>query len=210
LRTGDVLESVWSFLFRIEGDNSTPAKLQPAVEPLAEFAQAVNVNYTLGVDLMNGNLIPSVAEAVQWVNGIPNNLIQAIEIGNEPDLYVSQNARPVLPYDFPEYLAQYQEWLAGIDLAIGTNFGVVAPSLATSNWKLSTEAAFENGTLTPTIASQHAYCAGPASEDPDLQSRQTRLRRIRVLVGIFGRMIVSFQGNRSYIPLACEATIPRR
>jgi hypothetical protein len=28
---------------------------------------------------------------------------------------------------------------------------------------LSTEAAFENGTLTPTIASQHAYCAGPAT-----------------------------------------------
>jgi hypothetical protein len=150
-------------LFRIEGDNSTPAQQQPAVEPLAEFAQAVHVNYTLGVDLMNGNLSPSVAEATQWVSGIPNNLIQAIEIGNEPDLYVAQHARPVLPYDFPEYVAQLQEWETGIQLAVGTNFGFMAPSTATSVWKLSTEAAFENGTLTPLIASQHAYCAGPAT-----------------------------------------------
>jgi hypothetical protein len=42
------------------------------------------------------------------------------------------------------------------------------------------------------------------------QSRQTRLRRIRVLGGIFRRMIASFQGNGSHIPLACEATLPRR
>jgi hypothetical protein len=49
-----------------------------------------------------------------------------------------------------------------------------------------------------------------APEDSDSQSRQTRLRRIRVLGGIFGGMIASFQGNRSYIPLACDDTFPGR
>jgi hypothetical protein len=35
------------------------------------------------------------------------------------------------------------------------------------------------------------------------------LRRIRVPGGIFGRMIAGFQGNRSYIPLACDDTFSR-
>src|ERR1039457_6139494 len=51
---------------------------------------------------------------------------------------------------------------------------------------------------------------GTNMEDSDSRSRQTRLRRIRVLGGIFGRRIVSFQGNRSYIPLACDDTFPGR
>jgi len=49
-----------------------------------------------------------------------------------------------------------------------------------------------------------------ASEDSDSQARQTRLRRTRVLGGIFGRRIASFQPNRSYIPLACHDTFPGR
>ena len=149
-------------LYRVEGDNTTAAELEPAVEPLAEFAQAVNVNYTLGVDLMNGNPATSEAEASQWVNGIPNDLIQAIEIGNEPDLYGDQGAR-VSPYDFVDYLPQFQQWQQGIQATIGSKFGMMGPSAATSVWKASTQAAFEAGTLTPVIATQHAYCAGPAT-----------------------------------------------
>jgi len=149
-------------LYRVEGDNTTAAELEPAVVPLTEFARAVNVNYTLGVDLMNGNPATSEAEASQWVSEIPNKLIQAIEIGNEPDLYGDQGAR-VSSYGFADYLAQFQQWQQGIQSTIGSNFGIMGPSAATSVWKASTVSAFAAGTLTPVIATQHAYCSGPAT-----------------------------------------------
>jgi hypothetical protein len=43
-----------------------------------------------------------------------------------------------------------------------------------------------------------------------IRSRGKRACRDCVLGGIFGRMIASFQGNRSYIPLACDDTFPGR
>jgi hypothetical protein len=145
-------------LFRIEGDNTTAAQLQPDIEPLVEFAQAVNVNYTLGVDLMSNNLANAETEAAQWVNGIPNDLIQAIEIGNEPDNYVNQGMR-TSPYTYPDYSAQFQQWQQGIQASIGDQFGVMGPSGASSAFNAGSESDMATGFILPTIVSQHAYLA---------------------------------------------------
>jgi hypothetical protein len=149
-------------LFRIEGDNSTLAGIQADTEPLVELAQALNVNYTLGVDLMTDNLSLTESEASTWVNGIPNNLIQAIEIGNEPDNYVSQNMRPST-YTFSNYQGEIQQWQQGIQSLIGTNIGIMGPSIAGSSWDASTESAIASGSLSPVIVSQHAYLSGAAA-----------------------------------------------
>lgn len=149
-------------LFRISADNVTPADLQPDIEPLVELAQNVNVKYTLGVDMWQNDPVMSEAEAVQWVDGIPNNLIQAIEIGNEPDEYPYNGARTAA-YDWTAYLAEFQLWKLGIQTLVGTNFGSMGPSMAASGWKANAETAFENLTLAPVIGSQHAYCGGPAA-----------------------------------------------
>ena len=151
-------------LFRIEGDNSQASDLEGCIEPLTELAQAVNVNYTLGVDLMNNNVSVAEAEASAWMNGIPNGLIQAIEIGNEPDVYPYNGARPS-SYDFPEYLAQFQQWKQGIQSATSNNFGVMGPSYggsAASAWETGSQSALAAGTLRPVIVSQHAYLPNPA------------------------------------------------
>jgi len=149
-------------LFRIEGDNSTLAGIQADTEPLVEFAQALNVNYTLGVDLMTDNLSLTESEASTWVNGIPANLIQAIEIGNEPDNYPSQNMRPST-YTFSNYQAEIQEWQQGIQSTIGGNVNIMGPSVAGSSWDAGMEGAISSATLTPTIVSQHAYLSGAAA-----------------------------------------------
>jgi Chitobiase/beta-hexosaminidase C-terminal domain/Fn3 associated/Glycosyl hydrolase family 79 C-terminal beta domain len=149
-------------LFRIVGDNTTAAQLQPDIEPLVEFAQAVNVNYTLGVDLMNDNVATAEEEATQWVNGIPNNLIQAIEIGNEPDGYVGEGAR-TSPYTYPEYSAQFQQWQQGIQASVGDQFGVMGPSGAGSAFNAGSESDMAAGIILPVIVSQHAYLAPAAT-----------------------------------------------
>jgi len=64
--------------------------------------------------------------------------------------------------------------------------------------------------MVPRLPKQNRQIEEEPRKIPIRQSRQTRLRRIRVLGGIFGRMIASFQGNRSYIPLACDDTFPGR
>jgi len=147
-------------LLRIEGDNAQASDLQGDIEPLAELAQAVNVNYTLGVDLWNNDVATAEAEASAWMNGIPNGVIQAFEIGNEPDNYPYQGARPS-SYAFPQYLAQFEQWQQGIQSVTGNSFGVVGPSYAGAAWEASSESALVAGTLTPYIVSQHAYLAGP-------------------------------------------------
>jgi hypothetical protein len=148
-------------LLRIAVDNTTAAQLQPDVEPLAEFAQAVNVHYTLGVDLMNNNVDDSAAQATQWVNGIPNDVIDAIEIGNEPDNYPYQGVRPST-YGFTDYLAQFQEWQQAVQAATGGQIGVMAAATAGSAWRADAESTLSNQTFSPVLVSQHAYCGGPA------------------------------------------------
>lgn len=145
---------------RITGDDSEVADIQADTGPLAELAQAVNVNYFLGVDLWNGNVSLAQAEASAWMTGIPNELIQAFEIGNEPDVYPFNGARPS-NYSFTQYLAQFQQWQKAVDGTTGSGFGIMGTSMgAETNWVPNSIAALASGALSPTIASQHSYLGG--------------------------------------------------
>jgi len=143
-------------LMRITGDNSTLSNLQPDAQPLLELSQALNIHYALGVDLMNNNLSVAQAQAVQWLSLIPASVIDAIEIGNEPDNYIGQNKR-VAPYAFTDYLVDFQAWQQGIQNVVGSGVGIMGPSTAGSSWNAGATAGFQAGTFLPTIVSQHAY-----------------------------------------------------
>jgi hypothetical protein len=153
-------------LIRILGDDSQTSAIQADVEPLVEFAQAVNVNYILGVDLWNNDVTIAEAEASTWMNGIPNDLIQAFEIGNEPDAYAFNGAR-ASTYDFTEYLPQYQQWRAAIHSSTSPHFKTMGPSISEetqwtfATWVASTESALTTGAMAASMVSQHAYVGGP-------------------------------------------------
>lgn len=147
-------------LFRIEDDETQLSDIQAIIEPLAEFASAVNVNYTLGVDMFNNNVGLAESEAQAWKEGIPNNLIQAFEIGNEPDNYQYNGAR-ARTYNFSQYLAQFQQWAAGIESATGGGIGVSGPSMGQeANWIPDTEKELASGAIAPVIVAQHGYVGG--------------------------------------------------
>ncbi len=164
-------------LIRIEGDNTTPSQLQPDIEPLVELAQNVNVNYTIGVDLMNDNVATAQAEAAQWVSGIPNNLIQAIEVGNEPDNYAWAGVRPS-DYAFSQYLPEFQTWQQSIQSTIGTGINLMATSTATSTWNPAAEGALSSQTFTPGLVSQHGYLAGGSSLPADYLLQPTSVTKL--------------------------------
>jgi hypothetical protein len=143
-------------LIRIPGDDTQLSDIQAGIEPLVELAQAVNVDYTLGVDLWNNTLPLAQSEASAWINGVPNGLIYAIEIGNEPDVYPTNGARPST-YSFNQYLAQFQQWQTGVDSVTGNAFQLIGPSLGSDWWVPDAQPALTADTLTPNVVSQHAY-----------------------------------------------------
>jgi len=152
-------------LIRIEADDTQLSDIQADVEPLAELAAAVNVNYTLGVDMWNNNLPLAEAQAAAWTQGnIPASVIQAIEIGNEPDDYPYESVRPST-YSFAQYLAQFQQWQQGISATIGGSIPSMGPSMGQqTHWIPNTEAALIQGQMAPSIVSQHAYVGGDTQD----------------------------------------------
>ena len=154
---------------RVRADGSQVNEIQADVEPLVELAQAVNVNYTLGVDLWQNSLSLAEAETTAWTNGVPNNLIQAIEIGNEPDCYEFNGARPPT-YDFAQYLLQFQQWKEGVQAATGWSIGIIGPSYGQptrwtyATWVASAEVALASEALSDKIVSQHAYVGAPTQD----------------------------------------------
>jgi hypothetical protein len=157
---------------RVLGDDSQTSNIQADVEPLVELAQAVNVDYILGVDLWNDNLSIAEAEASTWMNGIPNDLILAFEIGNEPNVYPVNGARPTT-YVYANYLPEYQQWAQGIQSSTGSNFGIMGPSYGVENahvrttWIAGAQSSFASGAMNPTIVSQHHYVNGPGTYPAD-------------------------------------------
>jgi hypothetical protein len=159
-------------LIRVMGDDSENSNIQADTEPLTELAQAVNVDYILGVDLWHNNVSIAEAEASTWVNGVPNNLIYAFEVGNEPDVYPVNGARPST-YLFADYLPQFQEWRTAIHSSAGPNFRTTGPSYGEEDkyqrltWIAGAQAAFAANEMNPSIVSQHAYVTGPGTYPAD-------------------------------------------
>jgi len=147
-------------LFRIAADDTQVSDIQAAIEPLAEFAQAVNVRYTLGVDMLHNNVGLAESEAEAWKEGIPNNLIEAFEIGNEPDVYPVNGARPS-SYNFTNYLPQYEQWVTAVKSGTGGGIGVTGPSMGQeTDWAAGVEGALASGAMAPGTVTQHAYVGG--------------------------------------------------
>jgi hypothetical protein len=167
-------------LIRVLGDDSQTTNIQADVEPLVELAQAVDVNYILGVDLWNNDLSIADAEASTWMNGIPNDLIQAFEIGNEPNVYPVNGARPAT-YVFADYLTEYQQWAKSVRSSTSSSFGIMGPAYGCEDahvritWVVPAQTAIVSGAMRPSIVSQHYYVNGPGTYPADylLQSGST-------------------------------------
>jgi hypothetical protein len=146
---------------RITGDDSKLSDIQADTAPLAQLAAAANVDYILGVDLWSGNVSLAQEETTAWLSGIPNDEILGFEIGNEPDVYPYNGARPS-SYTFAQYLTQFQQWQKEVSATAGSGFAIMGTSMgAETNWVPSANAALASGALSATIVSQHSYLGGP-------------------------------------------------
>jgi hypothetical protein len=103
------------------------------------LAQALGGHLIMGIDLAADRPAIAAAEARSLLEGIGTKYIQALEIGNEADLYGTfpwyrdrrgrvYSARPPT-YDFDDYLADFAHWRAAMPPV-----PLAGPAFAAPNW----------------------------------------------------------------------------
>jgi hypothetical protein len=110
------------------------------LQTTAALAAALDARVILGLNLAGGRPAVAADEAGAFRRGIGSRYIDALEIGNEPDLYglfpwpQDRNVYRRPPgYGLNDYLGQFSEWRA----AIGRELPVTGPAYATFDWSLA-------------------------------------------------------------------------
>jgi hypothetical protein len=114
------------------GGNSTDATGEPqpgTTSPFAQLASDLGAQFVLGVNLGAGDLQVATDQARAYLQGMPAGSLQAIEIGNEPDLFPTNGHRPP-PYSPADYLHDFARWQAAIRPLLPAGVGLVGPSWA--------------------------------------------------------------------------------
>ncbi len=104
------------------------------------LARALRAKLIMGVNLAGGEPAAAAAEARALLGGIGRRYVQALEIGNEPDLYGlfpwyrDRRGRMFYArdhnYGLSDYIAQFSRWRA----ALGKSTPVTGPASAELNW----------------------------------------------------------------------------
>lgn len=98
------------------GGNSTDTSGEPDSDtalPFAEMAHDLGAHFYLGVNLGADNVTLARDQAKAYIEQMPAGYLDAIEIGNEPDLYASSGLRSP-SYNFQDYLADFNTWKQSI------------------------------------------------------------------------------------------------
>jgi len=155
---------------RIGGDSTdqSGAPTSTTAQPFAELARALNVRFSLGVNLGSDNVNLAMEQATAYMNQMPAGSVEAIEIGNEPDLYAFKGIRPS-PYRYANYLADFNTWTTNIAplLPSGTKF--LGPAWASPSSLSNAESYDSTEAAVLATVTQHYYVAdGKASNPSDI------------------------------------------
>lgn len=154
------------FQIRISGDSSYTGTINSTtVVPFAQLAQNMNVHYILGLNLDLDSVSLTQSQATAYAAAVPNNSIDAFEIGNEPDNYVSFGARGN-NYGIQPYLTERSTFMQAVQSAVPNVQRFADPALASSGWLSGIETALLAGNMPGNIVTQHSYLACFNSKSP--------------------------------------------
>jgi glycosyl hydrolase family 79 len=126
-----MLNTSYPFLIRI-GGGSTDSTGEPddrTIPPFSELANAMGVHFTLGVNLGEDNVSLATDQAKAYMSQMPSGSVEALEIGNEPDTYVSLGYRPST-YNFTDYHSDFTKWSQNITPALSSPIKYMGPAWA--------------------------------------------------------------------------------
>ena len=134
------------------------------------FAAAVGAHMIMGVNLAGGRPSVAATEARALLRGIGPRYIQALEIGNEPDVYgqfpwFKSRGRIYYSrahnYSLDEFIAQFSQWRS----ALGGKTPVAGPAFAELTW-LSGLGSFINAEPGLNVLTVHRYPLRACLTDP--------------------------------------------
>jgi hypothetical protein len=143
------------------GGNSTDQTGEPnsnTAQPFAELSNALGVHFSLGVNLGWDDLALAENQAAAYISQMPTGSIDAIEIGNEPDIYTYSGLRQP-PYTFSDYVADFNQWKTGILPLLPLGTKLMGPSCGTIEWLPYTEF-FDAAEASALFAFSHHYYVG--------------------------------------------------
>jgi hypothetical protein len=146
------------------GGNSTDSSTEPVpttVTPFAELSAAMGNHFILGVNLGADNVNLAVDQATNFAASMPAGSLDAIEIGNEPDLY-SVNGLRTSAYSFSDYQQDFSVWSSSLLplLPAGTLLAAPAGDYYTQVGA-NVNAYLANYAPSLSIFSEHFYAASP-------------------------------------------------
>jgi hypothetical protein len=152
---------------RIGGNNTDSLTAPPTsttCAPLAQLAQATGVHFTLGVNLGANNVNLAVQQAQAYMSQMPPGTVDAIEIGNEPDLYYKNGMRPST-YTQEDFFADFRTWADNIIPVVPPGTKLMAPAWAYYGTMQSYLPSFFETSSANYIGlvSQHSYATSPAN-----------------------------------------------
>jgi hypothetical protein len=150
------------------GGNSADTSGQPTsttIPAIAQVAADTGAKFILDVNLGSDNVQLAVNQAQNYTAGMPHGSLDAIEIGNEPDLY-SRNGLRSSSYTYSNYFSDFGKWRGQIQPVLPTGVKLMGPSwcLSQSLPNLSTFLSQESDV---SIISQHYYGGTGTGNAPD-------------------------------------------
>jgi hypothetical protein len=137
--------------------------------PFAQLAQALGARFELGVNLGADNPNLATDQATAYLSQMPTGSVNAIEIGNEPDLYVASGIRPA-GYTVQDYFADFNTWEEAITPVLPSGTKFMGPSWTTSPFGMywgssgmlaETESFDSEFATSLSTFSQHFYATSP-------------------------------------------------
>jgi Glycosyl hydrolase family 79 C-terminal beta domain len=145
-------------LIRIGGNSTdkTTAPTTGVVAPMAQLFTDLGEKFTLGVNLGSDDVALAAQQAQYYVANMPAGSLEAIEIGNEPDLYHDNGDRPTT-YTFADYLSDFATWRTAILPLLPAGVKLMGPSWASTSSLTNLPAFLAQEQNNLSIVSQHYY-----------------------------------------------------
>lgn len=149
-----------TYPFRIRiGGGSTDASGEPTtktIPPFAELATAMGVHFTLGVNLGADNVQLAVDQATAYGAQMPAGSLDAIEIGNEPDVYQYNGLRSST-YTISDYFNDYANWRSNVLPVLPSGLKLMGPAWGDSRTITNLPTFQQNEAPNTSVISYHFY-----------------------------------------------------
>jgi hypothetical protein len=155
-------------VLRIGGDSTdkTGEPTSTTARPFAELASALGAHFYLGVNLGSDNVNLAMDQATAYASQMPAGSLDAIEIGNEPDLYASNGMR-ASSYGYQNYVADFNTWKVNITPLLPPGTRLMGASWAGMGMLSNIQSYDSTEGTALTTFSQHNYVANGSLPNPD-------------------------------------------